>query len=84
MDKRVYSGSRQNTTPGMAPGPEPRKGNEENDMENNTKSKPNVTIVRDAHGGIWYCDAMVSSSSDLSGEGCVRADEWHYDRMFGG
>ena len=53
-------------------------------MEATTKSKPNVMIVRDAQGGIWYCDATVSRNSDLSGAGCVSADEWHYDRMFGG
>ena len=47
-------------------------------------SKPTVKTVRDSHGQIWYCDASAKQGGDMAGQGCVRADEWHYDRMFGG
>jgi hypothetical protein len=53
-------------------------------MNANLKAQPNVKIVRDSQGKFWYCDAGSTSSADLRGQGCVLADEWHYDRMFGG
>ena len=40
--------------------------------------------VRDKQGRVWYCDAGSNPAADLRGQGCVLADEWHYDRMFGG
>jgi hypothetical protein len=45
--------------------------------------KPNVKYIIDNHGQGWLCDANISGS-DLRDQGCVPADDWHYDRMFGG
>ena len=47
-------------------------------------SKANVKYIVDANGDGWLCDAGVSEHDNLRGQNCVSADEWHYDRMFGG
>ena len=47
-------------------------------------STPNIKYVVDHTGKGWICDASVKSGSDLRGQGCIPADEWPYDRMFGG
>lgn len=47
-------------------------------------TKPNVKRVRDAQGNYWICDADVDGTENFAGQGCVREDEWLYDRMFGG
>jgi hypothetical protein len=48
------------------------------------KSNPNIKYVVDSKGKGWICDITASDSDDLRGQGCVPAEEWHYDRMFGG
>lgn len=48
------------------------------------KSIPNVKYVVDGNGKGWICDASVDNDQDLRGQGCVAAEEWPYDRMFGG
>jgi hypothetical protein len=52
-------------------------------MSEKMVSRPNVKMVRDGQGRRWICDAQVSGG-DLRGQGCVLADEWIYDRNFGG
>lgn len=53
-------------------------------MNADLKSQPNIKMVRDNQGRAWYCDAGSNPAADLRGQGCVLAEEWHYDRMFGG
>ncbi len=48
------------------------------------QSTPNIKYVVDKSGKGWICDASVKPGSDMRGQGCVPADEWPYDRMFGG
>jgi hypothetical protein len=45
---------------------------------------PNVKLVRDTLGRRWLCDAAVEEDTDLSGQGCYLADDFIYDRNFGG
>jgi hypothetical protein len=47
-------------------------------------SQHNIKYVVDSQGHGWICNGDAIAEGDLSGQGCVRADEWHYDRMFGG
>jgi hypothetical protein len=47
-------------------------------------TQPTVKYVIDSQGRGWICDADADSRGDLCGQGCVAADEWIYDRNFGG
>jgi hypothetical protein len=45
---------------------------------------PNVKYVVDGKGKGWYCNPPVIKEGDLRAQGCVPAEDWDYDRMFGG
>jgi hypothetical protein len=49
-----------------------------------TTSTPSVRFVLDRQGRGWFCNGQVVLQGDLPAQGCVRAEEWIYDRNFGG
>ena len=45
---------------------------------------PNVKTVRDSQGRTWLCDASADLDRDLHSQACVLAEDFIYDRNFGG
>ncbi|MFO7652377.1 MAG: hypothetical protein R6X25_00990 [Candidatus Krumholzibacteriia bacterium] len=48
------------------------------------ESKPNLRYLVDASGQAWFCDADADTAAALAGQSCSPADDWTYDRNFGG
>ena len=45
---------------------------------------PSVRYVTDQTGRGWYCYCKINKLRDLQGQGCASAEEYVYDRGFGG
>lgn len=52
--------------------------------ENTTASIPSLRYLVDENGNHWFCDAEAEKSKPLAGQACIPAEDWIYDRNFGG
>ncbi len=54
-------------------------------LENNVQiSVPSLRHLIDSNGNEWFCDAKVNDNEPLEGQACTPAEDWIYDRSFGG
>jgi hypothetical protein len=48
------------------------------------QTTPNLLFLTDDNGNHWYCEAETSTDQPLEGQACTPAEDWVYDRSFGG
>jgi hypothetical protein len=48
------------------------------------QSRPNVQFLIDRNGRQWFCEVGIDRHSPLGNQACTRAEDWIYDRSFGG
>ena len=51
---------------------------------NSEFSGANIRYLIDSNGNHWICEGDVDRTKNLAGQACTPAEDWVYDRSFGG